>query len=149
MPGHDDAVASPFCSLIGPRLHPEAAVDEQHVARDERGRVGAEEPYRAGDVVRVAEPAERGGLRASPSVASSRQHLGQPCLHVAGGDDVRPHVAAAELPRERLREADDPRLRGRVVRLAPVARARRRSSETLTIEPPRRFIIGRATARQV
>src|SRR5207244_10402922 len=35
--------------------------------------------------------------------------------------DVGAHVAAADLARERLREADDPRLRGAVVRLAEVA----------------------------
>ena len=50
-----------------------------------------------------------------------RQHLGELRLHVAGRDDVRADVPRAELARERLREADDPGLRGRVVRLAPVA----------------------------
>ena len=50
-----------------------------------------------------------------------RQDVGQLGLHVARRDDVRAHVAAAELLRERLREPDDPRLRRGVVRLAPVA----------------------------
>ena len=69
------------------------------------------------------------------------QDVGELRLHVAGRDDVRAHVAGAELARERLREADDPGLRGAVVRLAPVAvhaddrgdvddRARRASSSS-------------------
>ena len=69
------------------------------------------------------------------------QHVGQLRLDVAGRDDVGAHVAAAELAGERLREADDPRLRRSVVRLAPVAahaddrgdvhdRARRASSSS-------------------
>src|SRR6476469_3088709 len=38
--------------------HAEAAVDEQHLARDERGLVGAQEAYRPGHVLRLAEAAE-------------------------------------------------------------------------------------------
>ena len=49
-----------------------------------------------------------------------RDHLGQPGVDVAGRHHVRPHPAVAELARERLREADDPGLRGRVVRLPGV-----------------------------
>src|SRR5438874_663251 len=42
-------------------------------------------------------------------------------LDVAGRDDVCADVPAAELPCQGLREPDDPGLRGRIVRLAPVA----------------------------
>src|SRR5439155_10191096 len=42
------------------QLHPQSAVDEQHLARDKRSLVGAQETYRAGDVLRPPEPAERG-----------------------------------------------------------------------------------------
>src|SRR5262245_11436590 len=40
-------------------LDPQSAVHEQHVARDERGLVGAEKAYRSGNVLRRPEPAER------------------------------------------------------------------------------------------
>src|SRR2546425_100807 len=49
-----------------------------------------------------------------------RQDDGQPRVDVARSDDVCAHPAAAQRARERLRESDDPRLRPRVVRLAPV-----------------------------
>src|SRR3990170_6840135 len=79
--------------------HSEAAVDEEHGARDERGLVGAEEAYRPGHVLRVAQPLERrrGEHRARRLL---RQHVGQLRLHVARRDDVRAHVAAAELAGE-------------------------------------------------
>ena len=69
MPGDDDAPA--FVAVLACHLHPQSAVDEQHLARDERGLVGAEEPYRPGDVLRIAEAAERRVLRASAPCASS------------------------------------------------------------------------------
>ena len=62
--GDDDA--PPAVSVFA-HLHPQSAVDEQHLARDERGLVGAEEPYRPRDVLRLAEPAERRVGRASPA----------------------------------------------------------------------------------
>src|SRR3954447_2027800 len=100
--------------------HPQAAVDEKNSARDERRLLGAEEAYRSGDVLRIAEPAERREVE-HLRLGLFRNHLGQLRLDVTGSDDVRAHVPAAELLRERLREADDPGLRRRVVRLAPVA----------------------------
>src|SRR2546430_16180567 len=71
-------------------------------------------------IVRLAEPAER-------RVAEHRDRrlLGQDVSElrpdVAGRYDVGAYSATAELARERLREADDPGFRRRVVRLAPVA----------------------------
>src|SRR5580765_2799033 len=100
--------------------HPQAAVDEKDSAGDERPFVGAEEAYRPGYVLRLAEPAERRQVE-HLRLRVLRDHLGQLRLDVPGRDNVRTHVAAAELLRERFREADDPGLRRRVVRLAPVA----------------------------
>ena len=50
-----------------------------------------------------------------------REDVGERGLDIARGDRVCTDAARGELPRERLREADDARLRGRVVRLAGVA----------------------------
>ena len=77
------------------------------------------------------------------------QHVGQLRLDVAGRDDVRAHVARAELARERLREADDPGLRGARSSSGPSCRARRRSRRCSRSSRARFFIIGRVTARQV
>ena len=52
-------------------LHPQSAVDEQHLARDERGVVGAEEAYRACDLVRLGDAAERRVASIIAFVASS------------------------------------------------------------------------------
>src|SRR5262249_44095310 len=49
----------PFADISVIALHPQSAVDEQHRSRDERRLCGGEEPYRAGHVLRVSEPAER------------------------------------------------------------------------------------------
>src|SRR4051812_22212237 len=100
--------------------HPQAAVDQKHSARDERRLLGAEEAYRSGDVLRIAEPAERREAE-HLRLRVLRNHFGELRLDVARSDDVGAHVPAAEFLRERLREADDPGLRRRVVRLAPVA----------------------------
>src|SRR3954447_22677897 len=100
--------------------HPQAAVDEKNSARDERRLLGAEEAYRPGDVLRIAEPAERREVE-HLRLRVLGNHVGELRLDVPGSDDVRAHVAAAELLRERLREGDDPGLRRRVVGLAPVA----------------------------
>ena len=109
----------PF-SLTPARLHPEPTVDEEHGPRHEPGLVGAEEADGSRDVLRVAEAPER--CRVEHRLRRLLgEHVGQARAHVAGRDDVRTHVAAAELARERLREADDPRLRRRVVRLPEVA----------------------------
>ena len=62
----------------------------------------------------------RGVFWSIASVASLGEDVRELRLHVAGNDDVRANVPAAELAREGLREPDDPRLRRRVVRLAPV-----------------------------
>ena len=60
----------------------------------------SEEAYRPGHVLRIAEPSER-------RVVEHRvrrllgQHVRQLRLHVAGRDDVRAHIAGAELAGER------------------------------------------------
>src|SRR4051794_32955974 len=100
--------------------HPQAAVDEKNSARDERRLLGAEEAYRPGDVLRIAEPAERCEAE-HLRLRVLRDHYGELRLDITGSDGVRAHVAAAELLRKRLREADDPGLRRRIVGLAPVA----------------------------
>src|SRR5712692_9733685 len=106
--------------LISVTSHPQAAVHEQHLARDERGLVGAEEAYRSGDVLRPAETAERRvGQDHAPYVLG--QHVGQRRLDVARSDCVRPHAARRQLAGQRLREPDDARLRRRVVRLPRIA----------------------------
>src|SRR6266542_5094258 len=100
--------------------HPQPTVDEDDLACDEGGLVGAEKAYSRRHVFRIAETAERGVLQHRlPRVL--RDDIGQAGLDVARGDDVVAHTAASELAGERLREANDPGLRGRVVRLAPVA----------------------------
>src|SRR5262249_58462213 len=86
--------------------HSQTAVDEQHLARDERSLVGAQEPYRAGDVFRISEPAER----CCPEhrvLRLLRQDVGEPRADVSRRDDVGADAAAAELTRQRLREAGD------------------------------------------
>ncbi len=60
----------PF-SRIAATLHPEPAVDQNDVAGDERGRVGAEESHRACDVLGIAEPTERRVASSIAAVASS------------------------------------------------------------------------------
>src|ERR687892_2674675 len=100
--------------------HPQAAVDEEHFARDERGLVRAEEAYRPGHVLRRAETAE-GRVLKHQVLQFLGELLGEPRRDIAGGDDVGADAAIAELPRERLREADDPRLRRRVVGLPGIA----------------------------
>src|SRR4029079_3871827 len=80
----------------------------------------AEEAYRPGNVLRLPETAER-RVGEHRLLRLLGQHVGEARVHVAGRDHVRAHAAAGELAGERLREADDPGLRGTVVRLAPVA----------------------------
>src|SRR5690348_12609940 len=84
-------------------LHPQSAVDEEYVARDERRLVGGQEAYRPRDLVRFRDAAERcvGDHRLRRLLG---QHLGEPGLHVPRGDDVRAHAARTELTRKRLRE---------------------------------------------
>src|SRR6266480_3601011 len=89
------------------------AVHEQHLTGNELGGVRAQEPYCPGHILRIAEPTQRCVLE------HQRPHLlrdlvRQPAGYVPGSDDVRAHATAAELPRERLREADDPGLGRRV-----------------------------------
>src|SRR5207248_7861264 len=96
------------------------AVDAQHRPCDASGLVGAEKAYCSGDVLRIAEPAERRVLQ------HQRAHLlrnlvCEPARDVPRSDDIRTHATASELARKRLRETDDPGLRRRVVRLAGVA----------------------------
>ena len=53
-----------------PSLHPQSTVDEQHIARDERGLVGTEKSYRSGYVLRRSRAGRaaccRGWPRGSP-----------------------------------------------------------------------------------
>src|SRR5919106_406051 len=85
--------------------HPQAAVDEEHFARDERGLVRAEEAYRPGHVLRRAEAAQRSVLE-HQLLQLLRELLGQPRRDVAWRDNVGAHPAVAELAGERLGEAD-------------------------------------------
>ena len=101
------------------RSHPQPAVDEKHLARDERGLVGAQEPYRSGDVLRISELA-RAACSPASRLAPPRGARPSISCGCTRRDDVRAHAAAAELARQRLREADDPGLRRCVVRLAQV-----------------------------
>src|SRR5215216_444786 len=100
--------------------HPQATVDEQHLARDERGLVRAEKAYRTGHVLRLAETAEWRVAEDETSLLVV-QDIGQLGRDVARSDRVDTHTARAELARERLRQPDDARLRGRVVRLPRIA----------------------------
>ena len=88
-----------------------------------------------------------GGVREDEPAHLLGRHVGQRGLDVAGRDQRSRARRGTELARERLREADDPRLRRRVVRLARIAVRRRRSRTMFTIDPARRFSIFRATAR--
>src|SRR5262245_26414823 len=92
--------------LIEGSSHADAAVDEQHLAGDERGLVCAQEAYRPRDVPGVSEAAER-RVREHRLAQRLREHLGERRVDVAGRDGVGADATAAELPRERLREADD------------------------------------------
>ena len=82
----------------------------------------SEQRKRTAPATSSGSPSRPSGVRSSIFARRVfRDHVGQLRLDVPGRDDVCTHAAAAELLRERLREADDPGLRGRVVRLAPVA----------------------------
>src|SRR5262249_5007705 len=106
--------------LIAFSLHAQATIDQQNFAGDEGSLVRGEEAYRARDILRVAEPAERGVVE-HRLLELVREHIREPRRDVAGRDHVGAHVAGAELARKGLREADDPGLRGGVVRLPGVA----------------------------
>src|SRR5262249_59708048 len=98
---------------------PQAAVDEQHLAGDERSLVGAEKPYRAGDVKGLPKAPEGRVLQHQlPGVV--RDDLRQARMDVARRDDVRPDSAGAELAGERLREPHDPALRATLLVLPDV-----------------------------
>src|SRR5204862_102090 len=83
--------------------------------------LGTEETYRPGDVLGLAEAAERrvGEHQLSHLLGND---LCQPGVDVTRRDHVRANAAVAELARKGLREPDDPRLRGRVVRLPAIPR---------------------------
>src|SRR5207245_5765851 len=92
---------------------------EQDLAGDESGGVRAQEPYRPRDVLRPAEAAERSvGQHELLHVVGD--HLRQPRIDVARRYDVCAYAPIAELACECLREADDARLGGRVIRLARI-----------------------------
>src|SRR6185436_3151610 len=122
---------------IRKRLQP--AVHHQALAADIVAVGAAEEIDRAGGLRRQAAAAERdhlvhGGdaaaLHADLDLAALdldlagfalAERLGEAGLDVAEGNRIHRDVVAAELLGQRLGEADDARLAGRVVRLAGIA----------------------------
>src|SRR5262245_17520887 len=117
---HDDALhfVGDSHSIL---LHVHPAVDGQNVPCNIRRLVRGEEPDGGGDLVDRAEPAER-NLRRPVDLRFFRnraRHLG---LDHARRHDVHRDRSRRHLARQRLREADQARLRRRVVRLPGVAR---------------------------
>src|SRR6266550_1706537 len=100
--------------------HPQATVDEQHLARNERGLVRAEKAYRTGHIVRLAQTAEGSVLEDQPA-RLFRKDVCELGGDVPGRDRVDAHAAGTELARGRLREPDDARLRSGVVCLAGIS----------------------------
>ena len=70
-------------SLIRATLHPEPAVDEQHVAGDERRRVGAEEAHRARDVLRS--PSRPSGVFVNIAAVASSGSTSVSCVFTYPG----------------------------------------------------------------
>src|SRR5919197_3902085 len=99
--------------------HPQAAVHEQDLARDERGLIRAEKTYRTGNVFRLPQAAE-GGVLEDEAAGSLGQDVRELGGDVAGSNCVHAYSPRAQLARERLREPDDARLRRGVVGLARV-----------------------------
>src|SRR6266540_362809 len=102
-----------------PRLHVHPAVDPQDLAGHVRCLIAREKSHRVRDVLRRAKTCERNHFHHLRLAG-----LGEPGRHV-GLDVPRRHrvhadVAGGELPRDRLREPDLPRLRRRVRSLAGV-----------------------------
>src|ERR1700693_3646724 len=117
--------AKPFQSERLPRrfssIHIHAAVHVDGRARDVAGRRRAQEEHRVGHVLHLPEAPQGHALHQLLHLGWGKRarHVG---LDEAGGDAVHGDIAAADLARERLREADDSRLGGGVVRLAGIAR---------------------------
>ena len=109
----------PFCALVAIRYipSPPSTSSTAPVMND----ASSEQRNRTAPATSSGSPSRPSGVFCEHRVGRLLgQDVGQLRLHVAGNDDVRADVPAAELARERLREADDPGLRRRVVRLPPV-----------------------------
>src|SRR3989442_1625260 len=102
--------------------HREAARDAQHLAGHVGCFVGSQVRDGARHILRAAEPAKRDAAAHALQdlgAAVARHHVGkQPGVGRAGTHDVHGHRVTGHLARERLREADDARLAGRVDRLS-------------------------------
>src|SRR5512138_678794 len=97
-----------------------ARVDPDHLAGDHPGGVGQEEQHRRGDVLDLGELLEERLVeRLLPELGGEgERHLGE---HHARRDGVHGDALRPELAGRGLREADEARLRGGVVRLAELA----------------------------
>src|SRR5438105_2978448 len=120
-------------------LHVHPAVDGQYVSCNIRRLVRGEKTHGGGDLVDGAQPSER-NLRAPVDlrlVGERARHVG---LDHARRDDVHRDRPRRDLARQRFREADQPRLRRRIVRLSRVAHladdgADRDDASTLLLQP--------------
>src|SRR4051812_18196016 len=103
-----------------PSKHRHAAVDVEGVAGDVGGLVGGEVEDGGGDLGALAEAAHGDGGEDRLALLLV-EGVGHGRLDHAGRDAVDGDVAARDLGGERLRQADEPSLRGRVVALPRVA----------------------------
>src|SRR5437899_6001270 len=102
----------------GSQYHP--AVDDQELPRNVAGEVGGEKEHGGGHILALAQPPQRDCLD------QCLPRLGADAARQLGVDEPRrpgghPHLARGTLLGHRLREPDEARLRGGVVRLAFVA----------------------------
>src|SRR5215471_8700704 len=101
-------------------LHVHPAVDGQNVPCNIRRLVGGKEADGRGHLVDGARPADR-DLRRPVDLRLFRDRARHLRLDHPGRDDVHRDRPRRHFARQRLREADEPRLRRRVVRLPCVA----------------------------
>src|ERR687887_784088 len=73
-------------------LHPQAAIDKEHLAGDESGLVRAEKTYRTRDVFRLTETAQGRVLEDQPALLLV-EDVRQLRVDVAGGNRVDAHAA--------------------------------------------------------
>src|ERR1019366_2277709 len=104
--------AEPYATF----LHIHAAVDGEHVPGDVGGLFAGQELHGAGDVLGLADAAERnlGEVLGLHFIGQDPRHVG---LDVAGGDGVDGDAAAADLLGEGLGHGDHAALGGGVVGL--------------------------------
>src|SRR6266568_5697024 len=105
---------------VGKRSQHHPAVDDQHLSRNVAREVGGEKEHRRRDVRAFAQPAQRDGLdQGRPRLAGDGAR--ELRIDEARRHRVHEHVARGQFLGHRLGEADQPRLRGGVIRLALVA----------------------------